>query len=503
MNQFFYVRKHKSSSIQWARLLWLCALGIAATLLSETVPPAFAFTDALSLAPANPHYFVLDGRPTVLVGSTEHYGAVLNGDFDYVRYLNTVQHDHLNLVRIFTGVYRERQAADIIDNSLSTRPQALLTPWLKVTSVSSNGTYRFDLEAWDPAFFLRFRNFMKEAQRRGIVVELSLFCTFYGDEAWKLSPLYPDNNVNGATVTNREDVYTLKNMSMVRIQEKMVEKVVTELNSFDNLYYEIINEPYYAGVTLDWQRYIAHAIHAAETNLPKKHLIAQNIANWSVKVEDPNEIVSIFNFHYSRPPDSVQLNYGLNRAISFDETGFDGTGDATYRVQGWDFLAAGGAIYDHLDFSFTVGHENGTYAYPPTQPGGGGVRLRKQLGFLNKVFSRIPDLLAMKPINDFLPKELPAETSARVLGIEGRYYLLYVHHGRLEGVDPKKQLVIDSREQKLAMQCVVPEGKWRITWLNPGKTKTFGKQNVTSNGSLLLSSPAYHEDIAAIIERRQ
>ena len=36
----------------------------------------------LALLPANPHYFVYRGKPTVLVTSGEHYGAVLNGKFD-------------------------------------------------------------------------------------------------------------------------------------------------------------------------------------------------------------------------------------------------------------------------------------------------------------------------------------------------------------------------------------------------------------------------------------
>ena len=42
----------------------------------------------ISLHPDNPHYFLFRGKPTVLVGSTEHYGAVLNQDFDYIPYLN-------------------------------------------------------------------------------------------------------------------------------------------------------------------------------------------------------------------------------------------------------------------------------------------------------------------------------------------------------------------------------------------------------------------------------
>ena len=35
----------------------------------------------ISLHPENPHYFLFRGRPTVLVTSGEHYGALLNPGF--------------------------------------------------------------------------------------------------------------------------------------------------------------------------------------------------------------------------------------------------------------------------------------------------------------------------------------------------------------------------------------------------------------------------------------
>ncbi|MBL8223516.1 MAG: hypothetical protein JNL62_30065, partial [Bryobacterales bacterium] len=68
---------------------------------------ALATAQPLRLHPANPHYYEFRGKPTVLLTSAEHYGAVLNGAFDYVRYLDTLAADGLNLTRIFTGVYRE------------------------------------------------------------------------------------------------------------------------------------------------------------------------------------------------------------------------------------------------------------------------------------------------------------------------------------------------------------------------------------------------------------
>jgi len=45
----------------------------------------------------------------VLITSGEHYGAVLNRDFDYVRYPDTLPADHLNLTRTFSVSYRRAE----------------------------------------------------------------------------------------------------------------------------------------------------------------------------------------------------------------------------------------------------------------------------------------------------------------------------------------------------------------------------------------------------------
>jgi len=61
----------------------------------------------LRLHPENPHYFLFRERPTVLVTSGEHYGAVINLDFDYKVYLAELQRHGLNHTRTFAGAYRE------------------------------------------------------------------------------------------------------------------------------------------------------------------------------------------------------------------------------------------------------------------------------------------------------------------------------------------------------------------------------------------------------------
>ena len=56
--------------------------------------------------------------------------------------------------------------------------------------------------------------------------------------------------------------------------------------------------------------------------------------------EKPHPAVSIFNFHYTTPPDAVTWNYALNKVIGENETGFRGTKDLVYRTEAWDFLLA-------------------------------------------------------------------------------------------------------------------------------------------------------------------
>ena len=134
--------------------------------------------------------------------------------------------------------------------------------------------------------------------------------------------------------------------ALLAVQDAMVRRIVEALKDFDHLYYEICNEPYFGGVAEDWQAHIAKTIADTEAGFEHKHLIAQNIANQGKKIANPNPRVSIFNFHYAKPPVTVAENYGLNRVIADDETGFAGDERVRpYRLEGWDFILAGGAVY--------------------------------------------------------------------------------------------------------------------------------------------------------------
>jgi hypothetical protein len=434
----------------------------------------------------NPHYFLWRGRPAILITSGEHYGAVLNRQFDYTKYLRTLESLDFNLTRTFSGAYCEPSGAFTIENNtLAPKEGQLICPWARSDKPGyANGGNKFDLTRWDPAYFERLRDFVGEAGKRGVVVELVLFCPFYEDAMWKLSPMNTANNVNGIGGMERTDVYTLKHPSLLAVQDAMVRRIVLELKDFDNLYYEICNEPYFGGVTLEWQAHIAETIASAEADFPGKHLIAQNIANKHQKITDPNPRVSIFNFHYAKPPNTVTDNYGLNRVIGDDETGFAGTGPKAYRIEGWDFIIAGGAVYDNLDFSFAVGREDGTGKV--NAPGGGGTALHKQLKILSDFVNGF-DFVRMTPDNSVIKGGIPEKATARALVEKGRAYAIYINGG-----------------SQADLSVELPEGKCTAAWVNT-KTGEIDKRETFDHpgGTRTLESPKYEDDIALRILRSE
>ena len=379
----------------------------------------------LALHPENPRYFLFRGKPTVLVTSGEHYGAVLNLDFDYVRYLEALAKDGLNHTRLFSGTYREVPASfGITDNTLAPKPGRFVAPWARSAQPGDfDGGMKFDLSRWDESYFRRLKDFMAEAQKRGVVVEVNLFCPFYEEALWGANPMNARNNVNGIGNAPRGEVYTLKHADLTAVQEAVTRKLVTELNAFDNLYFEVANEPYFGGITLEWQHHVAKLVADTEARLPRRHLVSMNIANGTAKVESPSPHVSIFNFHYATPPDAVAANAHLRGVIGENETGFRGRDDVLYRTEGWAFLLAGGGLYNNLDYSFTTAHPDGTFL-DYSSPGGGNPTFRRQMRVL-KGFVHSFNFVRMRPDRSVVAA--PPGLAVEALVEKGRQYAVYLH----------------------------------------------------------------------------
>jgi hypothetical protein len=462
--------------------------------LDEEAKPARSMAP-LALHPENPRYFLFRGKPAILITSGEHYGAVLNRDFDYLPYLDELAARGFNLTRTFSGVYREVPGSfGIPDNILAPSPAAYLAPWARGDAGGAgDGGARFDLERWEPAYFRRLEDFVAEAGRRGIVVELVLFCTIYDDALWAVSPMNPLNNVQGIGPASRLEAYSGKDEALTAAQAALARKLAAALNAFDNVYYEVCNEPYERpGLTKEWNDRIIAAIVEVEAPLPRKHLIAQGIAVRSAKVVDPHPQVSVFDFHAALP-EAVTLNDGLRKAIADDETGGKGNADFPYRSEAWEFLLAGGSVFSHLDFSFTSKDPRGTSPLRGA-PGGGGPAIRKQLEVLKRFLESF-DLLAMRPDRSVIQdafvleqpsgKRLDARAAARALAEAGKAYAVYVKGGN------RAELSLD-----------LPPGRYRVEWLDPRSGEAGAPETIEhAGGKRKLVSPPYVEDIALRVKR--
>ncbi len=107
-----------------------------------------------------------------LISSAEHYGAVLNLNFDYRSYLETLSADGMNYTRIFTGTYFEIEGESfgIQNNTLAPEKDKIITPWAMVVSDLS-GEVKYDFSTWNEVYFERLRDFMAVAADHEIIVE--------------------------------------------------------------------------------------------------------------------------------------------------------------------------------------------------------------------------------------------------------------------------------------------------------------------------------------------
>jgi len=181
------------------------------------------------------------------------------------------------------------------------------------------------------------------------------------------------------------------------------------------------------------------------------------------------------NFHYAYPQAALD-NYGLDKVIGYDETGFLGRDDKVYLRQAWNFLLSGGGTFDGLDYSFSVGHETGDDT-EPNGPGGGGATFRHQLAVLQKFLERFA-LTEMRPDREVVRHA--AGVSARVLSNAGREYAVY-----LDGKGPAE------------LTLELPKGHYAAEWVNATTgaglyTESFGH----SGGTKILTSPKFTDGVA-------
>jgi hypothetical protein len=170
-----------------------------------------------------------------------------------------------------------------------------------------DGELRFDLTAFNEAYFDRLRERVVAASERGVYVSVMLFqgwsietkgkdqdgrgiralravaCRLgirpevlmkKNNNPWRGHPFNSANNINGVDGDLDKDgegheAHTLRNPLVTGIQESYVRKVIDTLNDLDNVLWEISNESHREST--NWQYHMITFIKNHEASKPKQH----------------------------------------------------------------------------------------------------------------------------------------------------------------------------------------------------------------------------------------
>jgi hypothetical protein len=372
-------------------------------LLAFTVGSIARAQDAVRIDSENPKYLWFRAHPLLLLSASEHYGSVINRPFEFEKYLADAAQHKMTMTRTFL-LYRELQSARNPSSPCKPESPDYLSPFVRSgPGKALDGEPMYDLDQWNPEYFDRLHRFLDLASKDGIVVELTVFSNTYSSDVWALNPLRAENNKQHVGTVDWEDYISLKNPELVRRQSAYARKIIQETAGYDNVYYEICNEPgggiagHASPTDVDaWQAEMARVLRDEMQRLQRPHLLSgQQAFTYGAKNAFPQDgsfsskMFDIVNVH---PLPNTQFNgqvydmgnfmskeLRLDQVASFCQAAFprpkpvvldedntasmyrDLTGWTIHRKRAWT-TALSGCHYDYIDFSITVGSERGTAA---------------------------------------------------------------------------------------------------------------------------------------------
>jgi len=155
-------------------------------------------------------------------------------------------------------------------------------------------------------------------------------------------------------------------------------------------------------------------------------------------------------------------------------------------------LLAGGALYNNLDYSFTLKFPAGDFR-DYKSPGGGSPELRKQLGILKRFLDALP-LIEMRPDGSTI-RSVSGGLTAQALSAPGKVYALYLHLP----VPVKPKNIADYRRDRVetTLTLDLPAGAYRTEWLDTKLGTTAATESFRhAGGWKSLKSPVFADDIA-------
>ena len=481
----------------------------------------------ISIHPENPKLFLYRDKPLMLLTPTEHYGAVMNRPFRYELYLKDVAEKGITFSRLFL-LFRELQTPNNPYSTCKPESPEYVAPYLRVPPERAlDAQFKYDLDQWNPEFFERLHGFLALAQEYGIIIEVVFFSNTYVESLWELNPLHHKNNLNDLEAIPWYEHTTLRHAKRFARHQEFVRKIVRELNAYDNILYEICNEP--AGNVQvenapppaevdDWLNALIALVREEEAKLPNQHLIAGQesnrypeeagmdmlqVAEKAFRTMD-YDVVNTHALSRMQYKDTVynlgwfmnaELNlatfrdytlaiyFGESKPLCHDEDNCasqlkNELGWTLHRKRAWTALFCG-AHYDYIDFSINNYQECGTEASNRC--------IRTWFKHLSGYIHGL-DLIRTRPLQDVV-NECPAHCVASVMGMPGDCYHVYLADAR-EQLDPGY-----GGEMQGILNLNVDAGNYTVDVFHPITGETENKPPFITEGDVTLEVGPFIHDI--------
>jgi hypothetical protein len=458
--------------------------------------------EPISKHPDNPHYFLFRGKPLILITTDQHYGAVINLDFDYIPFLDRLQEYGMNLTRIYPGGYVEIKDMYTKGNPLGPAHDRFILPWKKSSEEGANpnlGKYKYDLDKWDDVYFKRLKDFVFQAASRKIVVEIAFFNGMY-DDRWAMQPLYHTNNIQAVGNGDFKLFTTLADPVLAARQTEYVKKIAAELYKYDNIIYDISDEPEMQHKeSSEWNSTLLDALISVDHH---RHIYGETANSASPDFTGDNRTSWIPTEYISPMENTLDKDYVDNKPIVDVETAYysywyGANPVAESRAESWYGMVGGlaGFIQLNSDFSTFNPSGRGTSTEDTILP-------QKQvlMKFMNSL-----DFIKMQKFTGFTVAD--SMVLARGIAEPGKQYALYLFHGTRKWEDwpqgpTASRFNVDMNWFRDTITINVLPGKYKTDWINPAsgfiiesKEQEFKSENIS------LPTPEYLTDIALRIKR--
>ena len=493
---------------------------LGTALLGLTALSVARAQEAVRINPENPKYLLFRGKPLALVSASEHYGSVINRPFDYEKYLDDAAAHKMTMTRTFL-LYREMQSARNPSSPCKPESPDYISPFVrKGPGKAMDGEPVYDLDEWNPEYFDRLHKFLNAASKRGIVVELTVFSNSYSPETWALNPLRAENNLQHVGAIDWEEYIMLKDKELVRRQTAYARKIIDETSAYDNVYYEICNEPgggiagHATPADVDaWQEEMARVMREEMKRLKRPHLLSgQQAFTYGAKNAFPMDATfagKTFDIVNEHPlPNTLfdgrvfEMGNFMSKELMLEDVGSfcraahprpkptvmdedntaslyrDITGWTIHRKRAWASLL-NGCHYDYIDFSITVGSEAGTTTSQA------GIRIWMQ--HLSEFMSSY-DFVHAKPDTSWITAS-SEHLLASGLSNSGHDYVAYLADRR-ELSDPHAGESISGR-----VSLELPPGDYDVSLYSPSSGEYSPAIRITGGAKYAMKLPHFKQDI--------